>query len=207
MRILGVGGCSKGVGKTLLIARLVEVLPGWGVLKTSPAHPARGRPSERAHGPAAPYEVVTDPAELTETGADTERYVAAGARRVVWLRAHPERLAEGMARALAAFGGLEGVVVEGNSFARFVEPERFVLVARAGSDEIKASAIALVPRADWIVLNAPAGSSPGAVLALESRLLRDLGGRRVEVLDVAAPASGALANFLEEIRDWARWPA
>jgi molybdopterin-guanine dinucleotide biosynthesis protein len=202
MRVLGVGGCCSGVGKTTIICRLLEVLGGWGALKVSPAH--RDRRSHSAatvvtHGLEGAYRIDTDPGD---PGSDTGRFRAAGAARVAWLRSTPERLGLALDEALAGFTGLSGVVVEGNAPARERPPAGLVMVARVGQREIKPSARPMLARADWIVLN----RGQGETAALDGKTASEieLGASPRFVIDAAVPDDPGTAEFLETIRAWAR---
>ncbi len=204
MRILVVGGCSRGVGKTLLISRLIGALPGWGALKTSPGH---REAAGHAHGLEGRFDLVTDLAVLSRPGKDTARYLAAGASRVAWLRARPEHLAEGVREALDRLADLPGLLVEGNSVAGCLAPDRLALVARAAMSEVKPSAVPLLARADWFVLNAPRGT-PAEDLAETERNLRRLSATApCVVADLAEPADPALAPLLSALSAWSRRPA
>jgi molybdopterin-guanine dinucleotide biosynthesis protein len=204
MRVLGVGGCCSGVGKTTLICRLLEVFSGWGALKVSPAHrdPAsRSGASLIDHGLEGTYRIDTDPGE---PGSDTGRFRAAGAARVAWLRSTPERLGFALDEALAGFTGMPGVVVEGNAPARERPPALLLMVARVGQREVKPSARALVDRTDWVVLNRVRGGDttlePDSGLEIERQLGRTPG----FVIDATAPDDPGTAEFLDAIRTWAR---
>jgi len=204
MRVLGVGGCCSGVGKTTVICRLLEVLKGWGALKVSPVHRDPASPSGASlvtHGLQGAYRIDTDPGEPS---SDTGRFHAAGAARVAWLRSTPERLGFALDEALAGFSGMPGVVVEGNAPARERPPLGLLIVARVGQREVKPSARARVAHADWIVLNR--GGDETATLDGEtvSELERELGVRPRFVIDAASPADPGTVELLEAIRAWAR---
>lgn len=207
MRIVVVGGCSEGVGKTQLISRLIEVLPGWGVLKTSPGHPEpTGSTPEAVHGLGGAFDVLTDLAALSRPGKDTARYLAAGASRVAWLRARPEHLARGVQEAVGRFADLPGLLVEGNSVAAFLAAHRLAVVARAAMSEVKPSALPLLARADWLVLNAPRGTSAQDIARTE-RGLRSLSATvPCVVADLADPEDPALAELLSGLSVWSRQP-
>ncbi len=182
MKILAIGGMSSGVGKTELICRILSLLPGWGVLKTSVRSGRKERPG-RTDGA---WELITSPAELLVEQKDTERYHRAGAASIAWLRSGQDALGEGMAAALPLFESLPGVVVEGNSHTFHRKPDRLILVARTVLEEIKPTARRLLPSADLVVLNT--GPDP-----LETRRtgLRNLqaAGAKGEILvgDVTSP--------------------
>ncbi|MBM4321778.1 MAG: molybdenum cofactor guanylyltransferase, partial [Deltaproteobacteria bacterium] len=92
-----------------------------------------------------------------ETGGppekDTVRLLAAGARRVLWLRTLAACLPEAAAALGAALHPGELVVGESNSLRRVVEPGVFLLVKQAGSDRFKTSAQAVHWLADRLVLS------------------------------------------------------
>lgn len=162
MRTILVAGSSSDAGKTTLACRIVQVLPGWGALKISTVrpHPCDGAPDCPAcHGLRAPFRVSTAPQEIRAPGSDTERLHRAGAARVAWLVAREEALGEGIVRALEAMGGLPGVVIEGNSFARHRRPDRLVLVVRGDGAPPKPSAEALRSLADRVLVNRGTGSA------------------------------------------------
>lgn len=177
-----VGGVHKGAGKTTLSCFLVRNLPGWGALKVTTTHEGTVCPVQASCTACgeltAPYLVVTEREVLDEEGTDTWKLGRAGAARVAWLRATPERLAEGLRRALERFEGLPGVVVEGTNAARHLEG-LYLLAARPPVRRIKPSARATAPRAQFAVLNLrPGDTGPGAG-NLEQELPVFAGGRAI----------------------------
>jgi molybdopterin-guanine dinucleotide biosynthesis protein len=204
MKVLGIGGCSSGVGKTTLICRVLEALPGWGALKTTPVHKKPCPDPDRCaacHGLRGDYRVLTESGRLFREGSDTWRYRESGAVRVAWLKSRPECIGLGVDEAVKRFRDLPGVVVEGNSFTRYLWPDRMVLVARLDLEEVKPSARSLLARADLVALN----GSPGTVEDRRDlwlrRLAEEYGARRIVELDASSPDHPGTRAFLEEIRD------
>jgi hypothetical protein len=138
---------------------------------------------------------VRDEHVLRSPGSDTARYLAAGAARVAWLRYRRDRLEDGLRVALSYFEGCPGLVVEGNSAARFLPRARIVVVARAGRTETKPSVLELLPRADPVVLNGP-GEAPAG-----------LEGIRVVAIDAERASDAGTRALVSEIATWARRPA
>ena len=66
-------------------------------------------------------------------GKDTAKLLAAGASRVLWLRARESSLVEARDALLAALEPGVPVVCESNTFRRAVEPDLFVVLERAGA--------------------------------------------------------------------------
>ena len=207
MKTLAVGGCSSGVGKTTLVCRLLETLPGWGALKISPVRPhacSEGPACPDCHGMKGAFQIVADPVELLREGSDTFLFHQAGAARLAWLLCLEDHLERGIPAAAAAFLDLPGLVVEGNSFARHVAPEKLVMVARAGLYEVKGGVPDLLASADWVVLNRPLGTAPEQVRGEVRRLVERHRVLRVVDLDAASSSDPATADFLCEVRAWAR---
>jgi hypothetical protein len=195
MRILAVGGCCSGVGKTTLMCRILENLPRWGALKVSPLH------GEVTHGLEGPYRIDTG---AVQPSGDSDRYRAAGAARVAWLRSRRDSLGTALGDALGGFADLPGVVVEGNAAALAGSPDGIVLVARSGQREIKDSAVTVARRADWVVLNRPTDDGTGSDPHETSRLEKALGVSFDWELDAAAGESAGTAAFIAAITAWAR---
>jgi molybdopterin-guanine dinucleotide biosynthesis protein len=166
-----VGGVHKGAGKTTLACFLLRGLRGWGALKVTTTHEGIVCPVEASCTACGelqgPYLAVREAAILDQEGTDTWKMGRAGAARVVWLRATPERLADGLRAVLPDFEGLPGVVVEGTNVARHLG-ELYLLAARPPVRKIKPSARATAARADLAVWNLPPRSgSVNAALADE----------------------------------------
>lgn len=90
--------------------------------------------------------VVHTGRELTYApGKDTGRYWDAGATNVHWVVATDEQVEAGINEAIGRVTA-PGVFVEGNSFARFQQPDYFVMVTRADELKIKRTARELLKR-------------------------------------------------------------
>ena len=154
--VIGIGGYTSNVGKTTLLCELLEAFPGWEAIKTT-----RGHYRSCGKDPVAccvshllsAEPVVRSGREATyESGKDTGRYWDAGAANVHWLIATDEQIENGIKQALARVE-TEGVFVEGNSFAQFVEVDFFVMVRRADDAKIKKSARQVLDSADVIYVS------------------------------------------------------
>lgn len=183
-----------------MIRRLLEALPGWGAIKVSPFDASAAAESPDGSQPS----ILSDRTILSSPGSDTALYLEAGAAGVLWLRCVREAVANAAEICLRRLGGLPGVVVEGNAFARTAHSHRVVVLARAGLSEIKPSARALLPRADWLVLNRDASATGEQSGAAAEGLLRVGAGRRWMVVDAASATHPGTAGLLDEIRAWAR---
>jgi hypothetical protein len=82
---------------------------------------------------------------------DTSLYLAAGARRALWMRAREGTLARALPRLLEALEDDEHVIIESNSVLTFLEPTIFLFVSDESRGELKASARQFIGRADALV--------------------------------------------------------
>ena len=84
---------------------------------------------------------------------DTQRLLAAGARRVYWLRVLKTHLREGAAALLETIGAGTAVICESNSLRTVVEPGVFLMVCRRDGGQLKRSAQAVQKLADRLVVS------------------------------------------------------
>ena len=154
--IVAVSGLSSNTGKTTLVCDLLRRLPGWEAIKVTRGHYRscgkdpegccvsdllRDEPLIRS-GRAGNY----------EAGKDTGMFWDAGAANVHWLIATDDQIGPGIREALSRVKAA-GVLVEGNSFAEFVDVDLFVMVRRADDAKIKKSAKQVLSRADEIYVS------------------------------------------------------
>jgi molybdenum cofactor guanylyltransferase len=82
---------------------------------------------------------------------DTTRMLAAGAKRVLWLRVLRENLEEGISALLETVDRDTAIICESNSLRTVVEPGLFLMVKGASSDTYKPSASNVKDQADRII--------------------------------------------------------
>ncbi|MDH4240276.1 MAG: molybdenum cofactor guanylyltransferase [Phycisphaerae bacterium] len=88
---------------------------------------------------------------------DTGRLLAAGAKRVFWLRVMKKRLEEGLGSLLDIIGPESVSICESNSLRQVVEPGVFLMVKGRDSKTWKSSARNVKKYADRIVVAGPGG--------------------------------------------------
>ena len=154
--IVAVGGFNSNSGKTTLVCELLRALPGWAALKMTRGHyRSCGRDP---HACCVSHLLGDEPvirsgrAETYAPGKDTGRYWDAGAAEVHWAIMTDGQVERGFHSALERVEA-PGVVVEGNSFLRFVETDFAVLVARPDMLKIKPSARRALPKASALYLS------------------------------------------------------
>jgi len=214
MNLVVVGGHTRNIGKTSVMAALIrEFAPlGWTAVKVTQY--GHGVCSHDGHACAcAPEE---HPFALTEerdsrAGSDTSRFLAAGARRSLWLRARQGQLGEALPLLTRKIARTPWVVIESNSILDFIDPLLYLVVLDPSRADFKKSAERWLDRADALIpvenghghtsVSLPGGHAP---LSSGQRPAQGPAPRRVieskPSFPVRAPEfwSGALTAFVRE---------
>lgn len=160
MAIVVVGGHSRNIGKTSVVAGLIARLPQyhWTAFKIT----QYGHGFCTANG--EPCDCQTDDHTLAfseerslSSGKDTARFLASGAKRSIWVRTRVGMLAEGMPRIRKEIASAENVIIESNSILQFLRPDLYLTVLNPGTADFKDSARLFLDRADAVLIHA-AGS-------------------------------------------------
>src|SRR5712692_5035490 len=154
MKVVVVGGHSRNIGKTSVMAGLIRSLHslGWTAAKiTQYGHGICSLNGKRCE--CAPTE---HPFELTEETnargrADTCRFLAAGASRPLWLRVRECQLAQAFPLLMRAVDQDDFVMMESNSIVGLLEPDLYLMVLDSTRRDFKDSARAFLDRADALV--------------------------------------------------------
>jgi molybdopterin-guanine dinucleotide biosynthesis protein len=140
---VAVGGFSSEVGKTTLVCELLRHLPGWEAIKLTRGHYRSC--GKDPHACCVSHLLGDEPLvrsgrqETYAPGKDTGRYWDAGASNVHWVIVTDAQVEQGIRLALERVRA-PGVLIEGNSFLKFVDVDFAVMVARADGGKIKPSA-------------------------------------------------------------------
>lgn len=157
MAVVVVGGHSRSVGKTSVVAGLIARLPEmrWTALKIT----------QYGHGfctaDGAPCDCQTDDHTLAiseerdaSSGTDTARFLAAGAARSLWVRTRQGMLADAMPRIRKELAAAQNAILESNSIMRFLRPDLYLIVLDAATADFKDSARLFLDRADAVLVRA-----------------------------------------------------
>lgn len=156
MAIVVVGGQSRKVGKTTMVAGLIAALPEyrWTAFKIS-LHRHGGRWKGDGLGNGAPDRHTWEVSEEKDRSgdADTSRFLAAGAERVWRVRAQAGRFGDVMPaiRERMLFPG--NVIFESNSVLGFLNPDLYLTVLDPQNEDFKPSAREFLGRADAVILH------------------------------------------------------
>lgn len=157
MAIVVVGGHSRSVGKSSVVANLIARLPerNWTACKiTQFGHgfcTANGEPCDcQTDEHTIAISAERDP----NTGTDSARFLAAGARRSLWVRTRIGRLADAIPRIRQEIEASENIIFESNSLLQFLRPDLYLSVLDHATADFKDSARLFLDRADAILLRA-----------------------------------------------------
>ena len=156
MAIIVVGGHSRSVGKTSVVAGLIAALPEfhWTAIKiTQYGHGICSANGELCDCATDDHSwAVTE--ERDRSGeSDTSRFLVSGAARSLWVRTRQGMLAEAMPRVRKELAGAGNAIVESNSVMRFLRPDLYLTVLDPTTADFKASAQEFLDRADAVILH------------------------------------------------------
>ncbi len=157
MALVVVGGHSRSVGKTSVVAGLIAALPEfhWTALKiTQFGHgicSADGKPCDCATSDDH-FKAISDERDLSGE-SDTSRFLVAGAARAIWVRTRQGMLREALPDIQRRIAGAENVIMESNSIMGFLKPDLYITVLDAAQEDFKVSANEFLDRADAVILH------------------------------------------------------
>ena len=165
--IVAVGGFTSNTGKTTLVCELLKRLGGWEAIKVSRGHYRSCGKDPRACciSPLLGEEPVvrSGRAETYAPGKDTGRFWDAGASNVHWAIVTDKQVGEGVRAALGRVKS-EGVLIEGNSLLRQLEPDLFLMVARPDVLKIKPTARRALPKASALYVSCEGEGNDGVCM-------------------------------------------
>lgn len=182
-RLIVVGGHTRSIGKTQLVCDVIEAFPQteWIAGKiTQYGHGVCAQNGENCDCAPSEHACALDWETRADSGTDSSRFLAAGARRAFWLRTKQGYLAEGLPllrRALrevvkededaeglkpedapARMSRLKpqhvrrAVIVESNSLMQFLKPSLYFAVIDPRKEDFKGSAQLAMDRAQVLVV-------------------------------------------------------
>lgn len=159
MAIVVVGGHSRSVGKTSVVASIIARLPHlhWTAFKlTQFGHGFCSANGEPCDCQTDEHTVAISEERDAASGTDTARYLAAGAVRSFWVRARIGNLAAAMPRVRKELAVAENAILESNSVIGLLRPDLYLSVLDPATADFKDSARLYLDRADAILLRADA---------------------------------------------------
>jgi hypothetical protein len=154
--IVVIGGHSRSVGKTSVVAGLISGLReyDWTAVKiTQYGHgvcSANGAPCDCA---TADHSWAISEEKSRGGESDTSRFLLAGAARALWVRTEQGRLAEAMPALRRRLERSRHVMVESNSVLKFLRPDLYLTVLDPDTEDFKTSAREFLDRAGAVILH------------------------------------------------------
>jgi hypothetical protein len=156
MPIVVVGGHTRSIGKTSVVAGLIAALPAfhWTALKiTQHGHNVCSADGQPCDCSTADHSVAVSEEKDRSGDSDTSRFLLAGADHSWWVRTLPGRLAEALPRIHQILASTQNAVIESNSILRFLKPDLYLTVLDPQAEDFKPSAQTYLDRADAVLLH------------------------------------------------------
>src|ERR1700722_15061449 len=141
MPTLVIGGHSRSVGKTSVVAGLIPAPPAfpWTPLKI----PQYGQGICSANGEACDCVTADHSLAVTEERdrsgeSDTSRFLVAGADHSWGVPPQQGHLAEAMPRIRKILASTQNTIIESNSILRFIKPDLYLTVLDPQTQDFKA---------------------------------------------------------------------
>ncbi len=159
MPVIVIGGHSRSVGKTSVVAGLISALPAfhWTALKiTQYGHGVCSANGEPCDCVTADHSLAVSEEKDRSGDSDTSRFLLAGADHSWWVRTQQGHLAEAMPRIRKILSATQNAIIESNSILRFLKPDLYLTVLDPQTADFKPSAQSFLDRADAVLLHAAA---------------------------------------------------
>jgi len=156
MALIVIGGHSRNVGKTSVVAGLIAALPeyNWTAFKiTQHGHGVCSRDGKPCHCATADHSWAISEETDRSGDSDSSRFLAAGAARAWWVRTEQGRLAEAMPAIRRKLQNGENAILESNSILKFLRPDLYLTVLDPATPDFKKSAQEFLDRADAVILH------------------------------------------------------
>jgi hypothetical protein len=156
MALLVIGGHSRSVGKTSVVAGLISALPEfhWTAAKiTQYGHGICSANGQACDCASNDHSWAISEETNREGDSDTSRFLAAGAEHVYWVRTEQGRLAEAMPSLRDRIKNAQNVILESNSVLKFLRPDLYLTVLDPSTADFKTSAREFLDRASAVILH------------------------------------------------------
>ncbi len=156
MAIIVIGGHSRSVGKTSVVAGLIAALPEfrWTAMKiTQYGHGICSANGELCNCATDDHSWAVTEERDRGGESDTSRFLVSGAARSLWVRTRQGMLAEAMPRVRKELASAENTIIESNSVMRFLRPDLYLTILDTATADFKTSAQEFLDRADAVILH------------------------------------------------------
>ena len=158
MALVVVGGHTRSVGKTSVVAGLIAALVErrWLAIKiTQFGHGVCAVNGENCDCAPQDHGWAISEEQDRSGKSDSSRFLAAGAARALWVRSKQGMLAEALPGLRQELAGAQNVIIESNSVLRFLRPDLYLPVLDPATADFKATSREFLDRASAVVLHRP----------------------------------------------------
>jgi hypothetical protein len=197
MAVIVIGGHSRNLGKTSVVAGLIAGLPEfqWTAVKiTQFGHGVCSVNGESCDCATDEHTQAISEEKSRAGDSDTSRFLVAGAERSLWIRTKQGWLAEAMPDVRARLGDAKNVIIESNSVMKFLRPDLYIPVLDFNTADFKGSAREFLDRADAIILHE--AKSADAIPAWKDVSLKLLQGKKVFPITPPEYVTADLVDFV-----------
>ncbi len=176
MALIVIGGHSRDVGKTSVVAGLISALPEreWLAIKITQFGHGICSASGEDCDCATDAHTWSISEERDRSGeSDTSRFLVAGAARSLWVRTKQGYLAEAMPKLRQEISSARDVIVESNSVMRFVRPDLYLPVLDWATVDFKDSAREYLDLASALIVHEPGDGAKPAWNAVSLKPVAD----------------------------------
>jgi molybdopterin-guanine dinucleotide biosynthesis protein len=164
MKMVMVGGHTRNIGKTSVVEGIIRATPemNWTAVKiTQFGHGVCSINGEACDCAVTEHQSSISEERKKDSGTDTSRFFAAGARRSLWVRTRQGELFTALASLRKEIESDEFVIVESNSLRRFMRPALYIQVLDPFNSDFKPSARQFFDLADaYLLVIRPRGYEP-----------------------------------------------
>ncbi|HKW16446.1 MAG TPA: hypothetical protein VJO35_02950 [Terriglobales bacterium] len=171
MPVVVIGGHSRNVGKTSVVAGIIAALSScnWTAFKVTQFGHGRcslnGKPCQCATADHA--WAMTE--EKDRSGkSDSSRFLVAGAKHSYWVRTAQGKLSEAVPAIRRKIDEAENAILESNSILKFIQPDIYISVLDPTVEDFKSSAQQYLSRADALIVHQNDSNAGWPELPLDS---------------------------------------
>lgn len=143
MKLVMVGGHTRNIGKTSVVEGIIKATPelNWTAAKiTQFGHGICSMDCEPCGCAVSEHQFSITEERSPDSGTDTARFLAAGARRSLWVRTKQGELFTALPAFRKKLEADQFVIVESNSLRRFINPAVYLQVFDPSISDFKPSA-------------------------------------------------------------------
>lgn len=156
MAVIVIGGHTRSVGKTSVVAGIISGLRDfeWTAVKiTQYGHGICSANGEACDCATADHSWAISEETDRSGESDSSRFLIAGAVRALWIRSEQGRLAEAMPTFREKIANAANVIIESNSVLKFLRPDLYLTVLDPAAADFKNSAREFLDRADAVIMH------------------------------------------------------